>query len=133
MYILQEQEYRDAGADRALGQQPGAADSEGPSSADRTARGRSGRDRGGGRPDRHQAGTAALRARRYVGWRNSGSDARSPRLGNGQGPGNRRIDVPYIPEAGDLLWIDFDPRDGREQSGRRAALVVSPGEFNRAA
>jgi mRNA interferase MazF len=39
----------------------------------------------------------------------------------------------YLPEAGDLLWTDFDPRVGREQSGRRPALVVSPGEFCRAA
>jgi mRNA interferase MazF len=31
-----------------------------------------------------------------------------------------------------LIWTDFDPRVGREQSGRRPALVVSPGEFNRA-
>ncbi len=38
----------------------------------------------------------------------------------------------YIPEAGDLIWTDFDPRVGREQSGRRPALVVSPGEFCRA-
>jgi mRNA interferase MazF len=29
-------------------------------------------------------------------------------------------------EAGDLIWIDFDPRLGREQGGRRPALVVSP-------
>ena len=41
--------------------------------------------------------------------------------------------MPYLPEAGDLIWTDFDPRVGREQSGRRPALVVSPGEFNRAA
>lgn len=37
--------------------------------------------------------------------------------------------MPYAPEAGDLIWTDFDPRVGREQSGRRPALVVSPGEF----
>jgi mRNA interferase MazF len=41
--------------------------------------------------------------------------------------------MPHIPEAGDLVWTDFDPRVGREQSFRRPALVVSPGEFNRAA
>jgi mRNA interferase MazF len=39
----------------------------------------------------------------------------------------------YLPEAGDLVWTDFDPRVGREQSGRRPALVVSPAEFCRAA
>ncbi len=35
----------------------------------------------------------------------------------------------YVPEAGDLIWTDFDPRVGREQAGRRPALVVSPGAF----
>jgi len=35
----------------------------------------------------------------------------------------------YLPEAGDLVWTDFDPRTGREQSGRRPALVVSPSAF----
>lgn len=35
----------------------------------------------------------------------------------------------YRPEAGDLVWTDFDPRIGREQGGRRPALVVSPAEF----
>lgn len=33
------------------------------------------------------------------------------------------------PEAGDLVWTDFDPRLGREQGGRRPALVVSPRAF----
>jgi mRNA interferase MazF len=40
--------------------------------------------------------------------------------------------VTYAPDAGDLIWTDFDPRIGREQSGRRPALVVSPIEFYRA-
>ena len=35
----------------------------------------------------------------------------------------------YRPEAGDLIWTDFDPRVGREQSGRRPALVISPLAF----
>jgi len=35
----------------------------------------------------------------------------------------------YRPEAGDLIWTDFDPRAGREQAGRRPALVVSPAPF----
>jgi len=38
----------------------------------------------------------------------------------------------YEPKAGDLIWTDFDPRVGREQSGRRPALVVSEVEFWRA-
>lgn len=37
----------------------------------------------------------------------------------------------YEPEAGDLIWTDFDPRRGREQSGKRPALVVSPRAFFR--
>jgi mRNA interferase MazF len=39
---------------------------------------------------------------------------------------------PYAPGAGDLIWTDFDPRVGREQSGRRPALVVSERDFYRA-
>jgi len=35
----------------------------------------------------------------------------------------------FRPEAGDLVWTDFDPTIGREQSGRRPALVVSPAAF----
>ncbi len=35
----------------------------------------------------------------------------------------------YAPEAGDVVWTDFSPRTGREQGGRRPALVVSPREF----
>ncbi|MDO8837467.1 MAG: type II toxin-antitoxin system PemK/MazF family toxin [Parvibaculum sp.] len=41
-------------------------------------------------------------------------------------------DAPYEPGAGDLVWTDFDPRTGREQSGRRPAVVVSPRAFWRA-
>jgi mRNA interferase MazF len=37
----------------------------------------------------------------------------------------------YAPEAGDLIWVDFDPRIGREQSGRPLALLVSPADFCR--
>ncbi|HYE52353.1 MAG TPA: type II toxin-antitoxin system PemK/MazF family toxin [Azospirillaceae bacterium] len=36
---------------------------------------------------------------------------------------------PYRPQAGDLVWTDFDPGTGREQAGRRPAVVVSPAEF----
>jgi len=35
----------------------------------------------------------------------------------------------YRPEAGDLLWTDFDPRVGREKSGRRPAVAISPLAF----
>lgn len=32
---------------------------------------------------------------------------------------------------GDIIWLDFDPQSGFEQSGRRPAIVVSNGSFNR--
>ncbi|MBC7637829.1 MAG: type II toxin-antitoxin system PemK/MazF family toxin [Acetobacteraceae bacterium] len=32
---------------------------------------------------------------------------------------------PWYPDAGELVWTDFTPTLGREQSGRRPALVVS--------
>jgi mRNA interferase MazF len=35
----------------------------------------------------------------------------------------------YLPDTGDLIWTDFDPTKGREQAGRRPALVVSPSAF----
>jgi len=35
----------------------------------------------------------------------------------------------YAPDAGDVVWTHFNPRTGREQGGRRPALVVSPVEF----
>lgn len=37
----------------------------------------------------------------------------------------------YIPSAGDIVWLDFDPQAGREQSGHRPALVISASEYNR--
>ncbi len=38
----------------------------------------------------------------------------------------------YIPRAGDLIWLDFDPQAGREQEKRRPALVVTDENYNRA-
>ena len=35
----------------------------------------------------------------------------------------------WLPDAGDLIWTDFNPTKGREQSGRRPALVVSSKVF----
>lgn len=37
---------------------------------------------------------------------------------------------PYCPQAGDIVWLDFDPQLGREQAGRRPALVLSPYAYN---
>ncbi len=36
----------------------------------------------------------------------------------------------YIPQQGDLIWLDFDPRVGHEQGGHRPALVLSPASYN---
>jgi len=36
----------------------------------------------------------------------------------------------YVPDAGDLMWLDFTPQAGREQAGRRPAVVLSPRSYN---
>jgi len=36
----------------------------------------------------------------------------------------------YHAKQGDIVWIDLDPQAGREQKGRRPALVVSNNTFN---
>ena len=36
----------------------------------------------------------------------------------------------YVPEAGDIVWLHFDPQAGHEQAGHRPALVVSPAAYN---
>lgn len=40
--------------------------------------------------------------------------------------------APYVPEAGDIVMMDFDPQVGREQAKRRPALVLSDQRYNRA-
>ena len=36
----------------------------------------------------------------------------------------------YVPERGDVVWLDLHPQAGREQGGRRPCLVLSPSEYN---
>lgn len=36
----------------------------------------------------------------------------------------------YVPDAGDIVWLSFDPQAGREQAGHRPALVLSPAVYN---
>jgi mRNA interferase MazF len=36
----------------------------------------------------------------------------------------------YVPDAGDLVWLTFDPQAGHEQRGRRPALIISPRAYN---
>jgi mRNA interferase MazF len=38
--------------------------------------------------------------------------------------------IEYIPRRGDLVWIDFSPQSGHEQSGRRPAVCISPIKYN---
>jgi mRNA interferase MazF len=40
--------------------------------------------------------------------------------------------IPYIPEAGDIVTMDFDTRVGHEQAKRRPALVLTDQRYNRA-
>ena len=34
------------------------------------------------------------------------------------------------PDAGDLVWLNFNPQAGHEQAGRRPALVLSPRAYH---
>ncbi|MCW7546614.1 MULTISPECIES: endoribonuclease MazF [Photorhabdus] len=36
----------------------------------------------------------------------------------------------FVPDSGDIIWIDFDPVAGHEQGGHRPAVVLSPFAYN---
>ena len=36
----------------------------------------------------------------------------------------------YIPERGDIVWLNFNPGSGHEQKGKRPAVVISPRGYN---
>jgi len=36
----------------------------------------------------------------------------------------------YVPDRGDIVWLQFNPQAGHEQAGQRPALVVSPKSYN---
>ncbi len=38
----------------------------------------------------------------------------------------------YVPEAGDIVWVDFSPTRGHEQAGKRPAVVVSVRSYTKA-
>jgi len=38
----------------------------------------------------------------------------------------------YVPDVGDVVWLQFDPQAGHEQAGHRPALVLSPAPYNNA-
>jgi mRNA interferase MazF len=42
----------------------------------------------------------------------------------------RKTSHGYVPDAGDIVKVDMDPRLGHEQGGWRPALVLSPRNYN---
>lgn len=36
----------------------------------------------------------------------------------------------YVPNRGDVIWLQFDPQAGHEQAGRGPAFVLSPASYN---
>lgn len=53
-----------------------------------------------------------------------------PRQTRGPLSATRSADGAYCPDAGDIIWIDFNPQAGNEQAMRRPALVLSPAAYN---
>jgi mRNA interferase MazF len=45
-------------------------------------------------------------------------------------PASSRPPKQYVPDRGDLVWLDFTPHAGHEQGGRRPALVISPKAYH---
>jgi mRNA interferase MazF len=39
----------------------------------------------------------------------------------------------FVPDRGDVVWLEFTPQAGHEQAGHRPALVLSPRSYNAAA
>lgn len=37
----------------------------------------------------------------------------------------------FVPDEGDIVWLNFDPSAGHEQSGHRPAVVISRFEYNK--
>lgn len=40
-------------------------------------------------------------------------------------------DTDYVPDEGDIVWLNFEPQAGREQKGKRPAIIISPFIFNK--
>lgn len=36
----------------------------------------------------------------------------------------------YVPDAGEIVWLQFNPQTGHEQAGHRPAVVLSPASYN---
>ncbi|HUC87811.1 MAG TPA: endoribonuclease MazF [Candidatus Binatia bacterium] len=37
----------------------------------------------------------------------------------------------YIPDRGDIVWLNFSPQQGHEQAGMRPAIILSPKSYNK--
>jgi mRNA interferase MazF len=40
------------------------------------------------------------------------------------------VTAAYVPNAGDVVWLSFDPQAGHEQAGHRPALVLTTARYN---
>ena len=38
--------------------------------------------------------------------------------------------MPYIPNRGDFVWLNFSSQVGHEQKGQKSAIVLSPKAYN---
>jgi mRNA interferase MazF len=38
--------------------------------------------------------------------------------------------VNYIPDRGDIVWLNFSPQQDHEQAGMRPAIILSPKSYN---
>ncbi|HHW7569640.1 TPA: endoribonuclease MazF [Mannheimia haemolytica] len=36
----------------------------------------------------------------------------------------------YVPDVGDIIWLNFTPQAGHEQTGHRPAVVLTPASYN---
>ncbi len=36
----------------------------------------------------------------------------------------------YVPDRGDIVWLNFNPQAGHEEAGKRPAVVISPKSYN---
>jgi len=40
------------------------------------------------------------------------------------------VKQPFVPDRGDVIWINLNPQAGHEQAGKRPAFVLSPAAYN---
>lgn len=36
----------------------------------------------------------------------------------------------YVPDVGEIVWLQFNPQTGHEQAGHRPALCITPKSYN---